>query len=171
GVPDGAGGPAHRRRAAAAADAGAAEVPGAEPGLLDRAGPPRAGLRPAAPLRRRPGGNAALVQAGPRGAARAGRQRAAAPGAAQVWLNRPPCVDQGQDGGAFFMSGPVAEHLLTAQEYLQLPDRGVPTELVRGKVVEMNVPTPRHGQICGKVARIVGHYPHQPALRPAPTNA
>src|SRR5215475_1641950 len=46
------------------------------------------------------------------------------------------------------MSGPVAEDLLTAEEYLQLPDRGIPTELIRGRVVEMNVPAPRHGEIC-----------------------
>ena len=68
------------------------------------------------------------------------------------------------------MSGPVAEHLLTAEEYLQLPDRGVPTELVRGKVVEMNVPTPRHGQICAKVARIVGHYADEHGLGHVLTN-
>jgi Uma2 family endonuclease len=68
------------------------------------------------------------------------------------------------------MSGPVAERLLTAQEYLQLPDGGVPTELVRGKVVEMNVPTPRHGQICAKVARIVGHYADEHGLGHLLTN-
>jgi Uma2 family endonuclease len=42
----------------------------------------------------------------------------------------------------------VAAPLLTAEEYLRLPDDGRPTELVRGRVVEMNVPTPRHGEIC-----------------------
>jgi Uma2 family endonuclease len=56
------------------------------------------------------------------------------------------------------MSSPAAEHLLTAQEYLQLPDRGIPTELIRGRVVEMNVPAPRHGQICCKIARLLGNY-------------
>jgi Uma2 family endonuclease len=56
------------------------------------------------------------------------------------------------------MSSPTAEHLLTAEEYLQLPDQGIPTELVRGRVVEMNVPAPRHGQICSKIDRIVGNY-------------
>jgi Uma2 family endonuclease len=52
----------------------------------------------------------------------------------------------------------VPEHLLTAEEYAHLPDRGVPTELVRGRVVEMNVPAPRHGQICSRIDRIVGNY-------------
>ncbi len=56
------------------------------------------------------------------------------------------------------MSGPVAEHLLTAQEYLQLPDRGTPTELVRGRVVERNVPAPRHGEICVNVIALLS--PH-----------
>jgi Uma2 family endonuclease len=56
------------------------------------------------------------------------------------------------------MSSPAAERLLTAAEYLQLPDRGIPTELIRGRVVEMNVPAPRHGQICGKVTLLVGMY-------------
>jgi Uma2 family endonuclease len=53
---------------------------------------------------------------------------------------------------------PAAERLLTAEEYVKLPDRRVPTELVRGRVIEMNVPAPRHGQICSKVDRIVGNY-------------
>src|ERR671927_217932 len=52
----------------------------------------------------------------------------------------------------------AVEPLLTAEQYARLPDTGVPTELVRGKVVEMNVPTPRHGQICSKVDRLVGNF-------------
>ena len=62
------------------------------------------------------------------------------------------------------MSDSVEEHLVTAEEYLRLPDRGVPTELVRGRVVEMNVPAPRHGQICSKVDRIVGSYADEHGL-------
>lgn len=45
----------------------------------------------------------------------------------------------------------TATTLMTAEEYARMEDRGVPTELVRGEVVEMNQPTPRHGQICGNV--------------------
>src|SRR5262245_32327259 len=48
--------------------------------------------------------------------------------------------------------------LLTAEDYEKLPDPGVPTELVRGKVVEMSRPTMRHGEICSKIDRIVGNF-------------
>lgn len=47
---------------------------------------------------------------------------------------------------------------MTADEYLRLPDEGQPTELVRGEVLTMNPPASRHGQICTKVARILGNY-------------
>src|SRR5947208_15438512 len=56
------------------------------------------------------------------------------------------------------MTAPVADRLLTAEEYLELPDRGIPTRLVRGRVVEMNVPAPRHGEICVNIAMLIG--PH-----------
>jgi Uma2 family endonuclease len=52
----------------------------------------------------------------------------------------------------------VADALMTAEEYLLLPDDGQPTELVRGRVVRVNIPTPRHGQICVKIVRLVGRY-------------
>jgi Uma2 family endonuclease len=42
----------------------------------------------------------------------------------------------------------VAEKLLTAEEYGELPDNGQPTELVRGRIVPLNMPAPRHGEIC-----------------------
>lgn len=56
------------------------------------------------------------------------------------------------------MAAVVAEVLLTAEEFLRLPGDGRPKELVRGRVVYMNVPTPRHGQICVKVIRLVGNF-------------
>src|SRR5438067_11437479 len=56
------------------------------------------------------------------------------------------------------------DRLLTAEEYAKLPDTGVPTELVRGRVIEMNVPAPRHGEICWKVARLVGVYAEDQGL-------
>jgi Uma2 family endonuclease len=68
------------------------------------------------------------------------------------------------------MQGPTAERLLTAEEYLKLPDRGIPTELVRGRVVEMNVPAPRHGQICSKLDRIIGNYADEHNLGHIGTN-
>lgn len=49
----------------------------------------------------------------------------------------------------------TATHLITAEEYARLPDRGVPTELVRGEVIEMNMPFPRHGQVCLAVGELV----------------
>jgi Uma2 family endonuclease len=67
-------------------------------------------------------------------------------------------------------AAPAPERLLTAEEYAQLPDRGVPTELVRGRVIEMNVPAPRHGQICSKVDRIIGSYADERGLGHVLTN-
>jgi Uma2 family endonuclease len=52
----------------------------------------------------------------------------------------------------------VGERLLTADEYLRSPDNGEKSELVRGKVVKVNVPTPRHGQICSRIYYFVGVY-------------
>ena len=53
-------------------------------------------------------------------------------------------------GGMMAIVAP--DKLLTAEEYGQLPDLGRPTELVRGRIVEMNVPYPRQGQVCSQVA-------------------
>src|ERR1700684_3695212 len=47
------------------------------------------------------------------------------------------------------------EVLLTAEEFQRLPDDGVPKELVRGKVVPMNVPAPRHGYICANIVGLI----------------
>lgn len=52
----------------------------------------------------------------------------------------------------------TAVKLMTAEEYGLLPDLGRPTELVRGKVVTMNMPTPRHGEICFNTGYIVRSY-------------
>ena len=52
----------------------------------------------------------------------------------------------------------TAEALLTAEEYRLLPDNGQPTELVRGRIVPVNMPAPRHGQICNKIGRLVGNF-------------
>jgi Uma2 family endonuclease len=49
----------------------------------------------------------------------------------------------------------VTERLLSAEEFAQLPDDGVPTELVRGRIISMNVPVPRHGEICCNIAFLV----------------
>lgn len=52
----------------------------------------------------------------------------------------------------------VASDLLTVEQYARLPDTGRPTELVRGRIVEMNLPTPRHGQVCNEVAWLLNSY-------------
>ena len=53
------------------------------------------------------------------------------------------------------MSVAVAEQVLTAEEYFTLPDDGRHKELVRGRVVEMNMPGFEHGEICVTVASIL----------------
>ena len=52
----------------------------------------------------------------------------------------------------------TAVALLTAEEYAELPDDGKPTELVRGVVVPMNLPTPRHGEICLQAGYLLKQY-------------
>jgi len=49
----------------------------------------------------------------------------------------------------------TVETLLSAEEYRRLPDKGPPTELVRGRVVTLNMPAPRHGLYCGNIVGIV----------------
>ena len=56
------------------------------------------------------------------------------------------------------MATAVREVLLTAEDYLGLPDNGVPNELVRGRVVSMNLPTPRHGEICVQTIYLVRRF-------------
>jgi Uma2 family endonuclease len=52
----------------------------------------------------------------------------------------------------------TATTLLTAEEFLKMPDNGRLTELVKGVVIEMPPPTPRHGQVCIKMGRILGNF-------------
>lgn len=52
----------------------------------------------------------------------------------------------------------VTETLLTAEEYGQLPDNGRRTELVRGRIVPLNMPYPRHGEICVQIIRLVSRF-------------
>lgn len=42
----------------------------------------------------------------------------------------------------------TATQLITAEEFAALPERDRPCELVRGEVIEMNVPVPKHGYVC-----------------------
>jgi Uma2 family endonuclease len=55
----------------------------------------------------------------------------------------------------------TVETLLTAEEFSQLADNGRPCELVRGRIVEMNMPYPRHGEICSNVVFLLGTFARQ----------
>jgi Uma2 family endonuclease len=52
----------------------------------------------------------------------------------------------------------TVEKLVTAGEFFKLPDNGQVSELVRGKIIVMNVPGFRHGEICGNVVHYLGSY-------------
>lgn len=53
----------------------------------------------------------------------------------------------------------TAESLMTAEEYAVLPDPyGYPTDLIKGIVVTMAPPMPRHGQICALVSHLLQGY-------------
>jgi Uma2 family endonuclease len=52
----------------------------------------------------------------------------------------------------------TAPRLLTAEEFGRLPDDGRLMELVRGEVVEVNLPYPRHGQICSNINHRIGSF-------------
>jgi Uma2 family endonuclease len=49
----------------------------------------------------------------------------------------------------------TVESLITAEEYRVMPDNGQPTELVRGRIVPLNVPYPRHGEICSRIVYLL----------------
>ena len=48
--------------------------------------------------------------------------------------------------------------LLTAEEYLTMPDSGERSELVRGRIETMNMPGFRHGKVCVRIAVILTKY-------------
>ena len=48
--------------------------------------------------------------------------------------------------------------LLSAEEYLALPDDGRFTELVKGEVIDVPRPNFRHGVVCNKIGRLLGEY-------------
>jgi Uma2 family endonuclease len=52
----------------------------------------------------------------------------------------------------------IVEKLITADEFARLPNGGRRYELVRGALNEKNMPQPRHGQVCGRIQRLVGNY-------------
>jgi Uma2 family endonuclease len=52
------------------------------------------------------------------------------------------------------MSTVAGNRLLTAEEFAELPDTGQKMELVRGRIVLLNMPYPRHGEICSNVVHL-----------------
>ena len=52
----------------------------------------------------------------------------------------------------------MPDGLLTADEFARLPDFAYPVELVRGRVIRLDHPTPRHGQVCSKTIWSLGRY-------------
>lgn len=68
------------------------------------------------------------------------------------------------------MSIAVETHLIDAEEYLRIPDDGRLTELVRGKVVEMNRPFTSYGYFCGQVAFLLTQHVKQHNLGRIVTN-
>ena len=53
----------------------------------------------------------------------------------------------------------TATSLMTAEEYMALPDSfDVPTELVKGELVTMTPPRPRHGEICSQIIYLLRRY-------------
>src|SRR5260370_15599973 len=72
------------------------------------------------------------------------------------WISVILTSGEDQRKGGFPMTAGTA--LLTAEDYLVLPDNGVPTELVRGRLVFLNIPAPRHGELCLNSAYLVQHF-------------
>ena len=48
--------------------------------------------------------------------------------------------------------------LMTADEFLMMPDDGLLHELVRGEVITMSLPGGRHGKIALKIGRLIGNH-------------
>lgn len=53
---------------------------------------------------------------------------------------------------------------LTAEQYGQLPDTGRLTELVRGRIVELNYPLTSHGYFVCRIAVLLGQFVEQHGL-------
>jgi len=58
----------------------------------------------------------------------------------------------------------TAEALMTAEEFEQLPDDGIRSELIRGRIVPVNMPAARHGEICANIVLLVGGFAKEHGL-------
>ena len=50
------------------------------------------------------------------------------------------------------------ERLLTADEFWALPESDRPMELFRGRIEYLDIPGPRHGQLCGRMVFILMNF-------------
>ncbi len=50
------------------------------------------------------------------------------------------------------------KRLITAEQFLRMPDDGKLTELVRGRIAVETIPEPRHGYYCVLVVRVLSEY-------------
>jgi Uma2 family endonuclease len=64
----------------------------------------------------------------------------------------------------------TTEALLTAEEFAQLEGLEGPAELVRGIIHMMNLPNPRHGQVCANVTGLLWSYLRQHPIGHLVTN-
>ncbi len=55
-------------------------------------------------------------------------------------------------------SNPTPTQLLTAEQFYEMPDEGVPTELVRGRIITMPPPGYRHGFVCMQAGFLLKSY-------------
>ncbi|HEX5104195.1 MAG TPA: Uma2 family endonuclease [Pirellulaceae bacterium] len=52
----------------------------------------------------------------------------------------------------------TGEKLMTIEQFAAIPHDDRQRELVKGKVVEMNLPKPKHGFICGEIAGLLREF-------------
>jgi Uma2 family endonuclease len=50
------------------------------------------------------------------------------------------------------------ELLYTAEQFAALPDDGIRTELVRGRIIPLPIPAPRYGYVCSQLLLRLGVY-------------
>ena len=62
------------------------------------------------------------------------------------------------------MASLLESKLLTAEEYGRLPDDGRLTELVRGRIVELNHPFTSHGYLMSRISALLWQYVDQHKL-------
>jgi Uma2 family endonuclease len=56
------------------------------------------------------------------------------------------------------MPAAIGEKLITINQFAAIPSDGKQQELVKGKVVEMNLPKPKHGFICSEIAGLLREF-------------